>query len=456
MKRLSYVKAAWRHYRKDEEGAMTFFSLLMFFGMLMIGGLAVDATNVMRAHTQLQTAADAAGHAALYWAERNTTTQAKLKAVEVANRNMPTEIFGTTLQQADIEFGSWDSTTNTFTPDPNDTSAVRVNTRRIAANQNGVRTFLLKLVGVGEIDINTDSIWETYRRGCLREGFVAQGRVDLQSNNSYTDGFCVHSNTQVELNSNNYFEDGTIVSIPSPDDLTLPRSGYDSNEGLYEALEFGPHLLRVFEALQSSDGTLGPTMLALMNPLSTEQPSYIDPTKTDATGSIIHNISINGGNPKLTAAYLEPNMVNRFTCNNTGGKLTIEEDLDNVVLITNCSVTFANGVGMQNARLITTSTDTKSVQAPNGMRIGLDDSCTSGGDAQIVTLGGFEVASGLEAYGAQILAMKNIEFSANADGIEGASFTSNQEIHGTSNMSFGFCGTGVPNNIEVDYFRMVM
>lgn len=435
---------------------MTFFSLIMFFGMLLIGGLAVDATNTVRAHTQLQTAADAAGHAALYWVEWETPAQAKVKAVEVANRNMPTAIFGTTLKPIDIEFGKWDATTSTFTPDASDTSAVRVNTRRIASNGNAVRTFLLKLVGVWEIDINTDSVWEKYRRGCLREGFVAQGRVDLQSNNSYTDGFCVHSNTQVEVNSNNYFEDGTIVSVPTGNDLELPRSGFETNEGLMEALTFGPHLLRVFNSLQNSDGTLGPKMLNLMNPLSADQPGYIDKTKTLSDGSLINDISLSGGNPKLTQADYEPNMVNRYTCNSTGGKLTIEEDLANMVLITNCSVTFANGAGMQNARLITTSTDTKSVEAPNGMRIGLDDSCTSGGDAQIVTLGGFNVASGLEAYGAQILAMKNIEFSANADGIEGASFTSNGEIHGTSNMSFGFCGTGVPNQIEVDYFRMVM
>ena len=119
-----------------------------------------------------------------------------------------------------------------------------------------------------------------------------------------------------------------------------------------------------------------------------------------------------------------------------------------MVLLTNYSVTFSNGAGMQNARLITTST--------NGMRIGMDDGCTTGGDAQVIALGGFSVASGLEAYGAQIIAMKNIEFSDNADGIEGASFISNEEIHGTSNMSFGFCGTGIPNQIEVDYFGMVM
>ena len=56
---------------------------------------------------------------------------------------------------------------------------------------------------------------ETYRPGCLREGFVADKMVDIQSNNGFESGFCIHSNVGISINQNNTFEAGTIVSMPS-------------------------------------------------------------------------------------------------------------------------------------------------------------------------------------------------------------------------------------------------
>ena len=45
-----------------------------------------------------------------------------------------------------------------------------------------------------------------YDPDCLREGFVAQGMVDIQSNNTFKNGFCIHSNTVVKVSSGNVFE----------------------------------------------------------------------------------------------------------------------------------------------------------------------------------------------------------------------------------------------------------
>ena len=73
-----------------------------------------------------------------------------------------------------------------------------------------------------------------------------------------------------------------------------------------------------------------------------------------------------------------------------------------------------------------------------------------------MTKGGVKFSSDLSAYNAQILAQGDIEFSANADGIEGVSFISNGVITGTSSMKMGFCdGGGTENFIEIPYLRLV-
>ncbi len=442
------------HWRREESGGLTVLSLFMFVAMLILSGLAVDVTNAARARTKLQNAADIAGNMALYWREHHTADEARAKAVELASLNMPTERFGDVLTVDDIVFGTWDRATQTFTAVPDSKSAVQVQTRRISDRTNALSTFLLKLVGVSRINLNTPSTWETYNKGCLREGFVAKGLVDLQSNNNYTNGFCIHSNTEVSINSNNTFELGTIVSIPSDNALDLPRSGFTSNDGLREALQVGPHLLRVFDQLVDEDGNDGPLLTALKSGTDDDAPDWYLPFKTDDFGRSVHPVPISGGNPKIGVADLEPGMINTITCS-PGGKVTMQDVITDVILVTNCQVVFSNGSALENARLVSTNTSDKAVTSPSSMRIGRDDGCAAGGDAQIVSLGGVQFAAGLSAFGAQILSMKNIEFSANADGIEGAAFTALGEIHGTSNMSFGFCGAGNPHTIEVPYFRMV-
>ena len=62
--------------------------------------------------------------------------------------------------------------------------------------------------------------------------------------------------------------------------------------------------------------------------------------------------------------------------------------------------------------------------------------------------------SDLRFYGGQVIARLNVDFSANSGGIEGASIISGSTISGTSNMTMGFCGTGMEDNFAVPYFRL--
>ena len=62
----------------------------------------------------------------------------------------------------------------------------------------------------------------------------------------------------------------------------------------------------------------------------------------------------------------------------------------------------------------------------------------------------------MQGYGAQILAWGDIEFAAQANGMEGVSFISYGRIDGTSESDMGYCdGKGTDNFAAVPYYRMV-
>lgn len=181
----------------SEDGTMTVGGLIFTVIILAVGGLAVDVSNAINQRAQLQVTADATAHDALYTLNNTLTAtadDAKAVALALGDYNMPSAVYGTVLTASDIEFGVWDRSTRRFTPDATSRSAVRVLTHRDAAGGNEVATYLLKFAGFDSWDVRTDSVFETYVPDCLREGFVAENMVDIQSNNAYLNGFCIHSN----------------------------------------------------------------------------------------------------------------------------------------------------------------------------------------------------------------------------------------------------------------------
>ncbi len=424
-------------FRKSEDGAFTLFGLYICAALIALGGIAVDVANIITARTHLQIAADAAAHTAIYVRDTEDANTAKARAVDEARANMPSERFGDIINVSDIEFGTYDHDTFQFTADPSSRSAVMVSAFRVSERTNSVGGFLLRIVGKRDWDMVVPSVFETYRPACLREGFVADNRVEIQSNNIYGNGFCIHSNTYVAVNSGNHWEDGTVVSMPRLSDLQLPNSGYESNTGLEPALMTNKYRLRILQRIEEiTDG--------VQDPSSRHFRPWIN-------SAAIVNLTGN----KIKAADLTPNRIHRMTCN--GGQIMIEanEIIKDVVIIGyGCRFQIGQGVKLIDTTLITTSANVKSINAPAGFQIGKDDNCAPGGGAQVVTYGGVDVAADLKMFGGQILALGPVAFSANANGIEGASIVSGSTIDGTSNMSMSFCGDGMENNFEAEYFRM--
>ena len=294
--------------------------------------------------------------------------------------------------------------------------------------------------GKKQLDLTRRSIMLGYDPDCLREGFVAQGMVDIQSNNTFKNGFCIHSNSVVKVSSGNYFEAGVKVSMPDKTQVLMPASGFDSSPGLQAALSSNRYDIFILSRIQTIiDG------LAAGNALFV--PKYITNTTvlTMSPASVKKN-SFNTGR------------IYSITCSGNQ-KMTINNDfvVKQTVVLTNCPITFANGAQIEDAVIATTNTDIKSIDGPNGIQLGKNDSCATGGGTQILTLGGMSFASGLQVYGAQLLAAKDITFSSSALGVQGASFVTGGTLSTTSGVTMSYCsGAGMEQNFRMLYAKLVL
>ncbi|MDU8942116.1 pilus assembly protein TadG-related protein [Ovoidimarina sediminis] len=417
-------------FRGEEDGNITILSLFLLTMILMFGGLAIDTWNATRQHTHLQVAADVAAHAALVSRQSTTEPLAKLDAVSLAEGNMPVELFGNVLASANVEFGTWNPATRTFTHTSGATSAARATTQMTRANGNGVKTFLMKILGIWEIDLTTTSVFAMEEGLCnSHAGFFAVGIIDVQSQNNYDDEFCLHSETHVELNNGNSFAPGTIVSMPVYDDLVAPGDKYTNNPGLKQA-----HKEDSMTKVQKIIDSLPTAILEYEDPYSDIQdPAYLS----------VMAVNKKTMKKDVTALVIASNAVNIFGC--TGQTLTIgkNEIIENAVLITECKLTFRQGAAVENAVVISTAVGMKAVSAPLGLRLGDVDFCTDGlRGATLISMGDIHFAAGFQGYGANIIAAGDIHASSQANGLAGVNFTAGGRIDNPSNNSMANCGRG--------------
>jgi hypothetical protein len=432
-------------FARSEHGFFTAFSLYALIVMILLTGFALDLANHYSARAQLQVAADTAAHAAIVVRYRDGVDEGKAAALAINAANMAPDRYGMVLTEDEIEFGRWNFATRVFEPHATVHTAARATTRQTSGRANELRTFLLRFAGVGSFNVGATAVFARYQPACLREGFVAEGRVDMQSNNTFLNGFCIHSNDHVRINQNNFFEEGTIVSMPDLDKLDVPNSGFEKNEGLEAALREGRIDIRIL-------GEFDNIRTGLLDRDADYLPGYVNP----ADPVVYRNLTSN--NNSLTAADFPPNRVHSMTCTSGNGRITVPNNtvIRDVVIVTNCPISLGQSVQLQDVVLFTTSTRSDSVEGASGVNLGKPDDCAPGGGVQILTMGGMRFPASMGIFGGQLLAQGSIEFAARADGIQGASMISGGEIDGTSNSNMSLCGTGMEGNYEADYFRMVM
>lgn len=441
-------KTSLAPFAKTEDGSITILSLFMVLLTLVIGGLAVDFNRVMADRTRLQFAADTAAHGALYVREKNNVSEAKQAGTDIISDILPSPRFAAnTLTTADVSFGRWDKDKLVFTEDPGSRSAARVFARMTEERGSASRNYLLQIIGFDTFDLNVQSIYSTYYPPCFTEGFVAEQEVRIRSSNNFYAPFCIHSNQYVSMGNGNSFQLGTEVSMP---DTSLLNASLGSNGGLGNALKERPYRMRLLANLPE-----------IINSFWSVDPHYLPTYIAAGSSKPVQFDRLADGSPskhtngKLTPAHFEKNSVNYLNC--PGNSVTLESGTYlQILFITDCMINFAQGARFEDAVIATTNTSPTSMNSPSGLSVGRADNCATGGGAVLMTLGGFKAAAGLQISGGQILAKGDIEFSANADGVKGASLVSGRRIDSTSEINMGGCNhRGMEAIYRAPFFRMV-
>ncbi|KAF0675707.1 TadG family pilus assembly protein [Profundibacterium mesophilum] len=409
----------------------------MFLTSAALSALALDTAQLYAARVQLQVAADVAAHAALYSRDSIDEQSAKDRALLLARNALPKGRYGDVLLAEEIEFGTWDAETWTFTPKSGARSAVHVGTGRLAQKANPASVFLLQFLGITQLDVRAVSVFEAYIPKCLTEGLVADGIVDMQSNNYVHKGFCIHSNTHVELNNNNTFEPGSVVSMPDKADVVTPHMDDSSNPGMIDALHSYEYRLRVLSRIEA-------LIAGVADPSSRYMPSYIKNTNV---------VSIKGKN--VRTSDLRKGRIHRIECAGNNVSIDAGTVIEEMVLITDCPVSFNGEVTMINSIFGNTSLSKRSFNGSSTVVMGRRDNCSPGGGASIVTRGGMAFAAKIELHGSQFLAGGDVSFSAQGQVIEGASIIAGGQIDAAANNDFGYCnGRGMEQILSASSFRL--
>jgi hypothetical protein len=135
--------------------------VVIFAALMAFVSLAVDLGRVQLVRTELQHAADAAArYAAIGFAQGVEAAQDY--ALAVARENRAGEWTVALDRAQDVEFGSWDAATKTFTPLSGSArpaaGAIRITARRVARRGTAVPLLFTRWVGVPSCDVTASAI----------------------------------------------------------------------------------------------------------------------------------------------------------------------------------------------------------------------------------------------------------------------------------------------------------
>jgi hypothetical protein len=153
--------------------------------LIAMASLAVDVGRVRVVKAELQLAADAAARYGAAGLAAGGPTQARSNAVAAANDNFADGTRVALDSAADVELGTWDPGTRTFTAAPsgneNSATAIRVTARRTAARGNATSLTFARIVGMNAVDLSAHASARTSRR---RPGIVGLASISMSGNTS--------------------------------------------------------------------------------------------------------------------------------------------------------------------------------------------------------------------------------------------------------------------------------
>jgi Flp pilus assembly protein TadG len=213
-------------------GIAAIYSILMLMVLCGLVSMGVDLGRVQVAKTELRSAADAAARAGAMGLV-DSATQAKDDAVAVAAANVCDGSAVVIDPAADIELGTWNAGSRTFTvltgSAQNSANAIRVTARKLKTRGTAVPLVFARLIGKSTCDLNAVAIGTMNRDG-LR-GIIGLNGINfgaftfVGSYNSVTNPnpnqFSSYNNGELGSNGNIAVGDSLIVW----GDVTLGPAG---------------------------------------------------------------------------------------------------------------------------------------------------------------------------------------------------------------------------------------
>jgi len=127
--------------------------------LCMVVGFSFDMGYLYLVKSDLQSASDSAALAAAFKMSEKNGAKVKpvtTQAILYAELNEPD--YGNVLVAGDVEMGSWDFGSKSFTPGNGKANAVRTIVRRDGTNTAKVKMFFMSLFGVNEVAVTATSI----------------------------------------------------------------------------------------------------------------------------------------------------------------------------------------------------------------------------------------------------------------------------------------------------------
>ncbi|MBN8630071.1 MAG: hypothetical protein J0L76_04360 [Rhodobacterales bacterium] len=473
------LKSRFKRFTDDEHGGMTVFWMFGLMIIAVIGGLAIDITNLHRHKERLTLAADAAAQAGIVaLASGKSTAEIKSATLASVELNAPKAVVGPTTGANDVQVVRFDPKTRKIVSGtPN---AVQVTLHNDETVDNPVNTGLLRLAGIKSFDIDVTSVAYYGQPGnCTSSDMIyGKGQVTLTSGNYVGHSYCVHSQTAVWLPQQNFFERGAGVSMP--DLAACKNKCVDSaNPGIENAVfaqnlnlpNVADHISKVRTAMLATTSDLKTAFFA--NKALAADLSALVSTKIMNNGA--KNKLVKGSVVTLTAAQyndlmqatngnLPSGLVYDVDCRDKGngpataisigaGKnrknssqlSSTIETVRQVVVITDCGFDVGPYARIDAALAISTRVQSASViSADQGAVVGDPlKNCDINRKVYIMTMSGFSVPANFTASNVALIANGDINLAANSsssDGVhKGTSLHAEGSVHIAANNTFNSC-----------------
>lgn len=208
--------------RRARRGSALMYLTVAMVALVAFASLAVDLGRVQLVRGELQLAADAAArHGA---AGLGTSISAAQTNAENAARDNNADGTAVVLAPStDIEFGTFNDSTKTFTPltggAQSSADAIRVTTRRTAASGNAVPLFFARVVGRTICDVRAQSV-ARYQPDPTYRGIVGLNGITMGTNTfvgSYNSGTTTAPTEATAASAGNLYSNGTISAASGSD-----------------------------------------------------------------------------------------------------------------------------------------------------------------------------------------------------------------------------------------------